>query len=77
MLLDVKLKGRRVTLGCVYGPNENNPDFYRDLWAQIDRLGHKFILGGDFNTIINQSIGQENLDREGGGGYQIVKILVS
>jgi hypothetical protein len=33
----------------------------------IDRLGNKFILGGDFNTIINQSIGQENLDREGNG----------
>jgi exonuclease III len=27
ILLDVKLKGRRVTIGCVYGPNENNPEF--------------------------------------------------
>jgi predicted transcriptional regulator len=34
---------------------------------QIDRLGNKFITGGDFNTIINQSIGHENLDREGNG----------
>ncbi len=67
MLLDVKLKGRRVTLGCIYGPNENDQDFYRELRVIIDRLGNKFILGGDFNTIINQSIGNENLDREGNG----------
>jgi hypothetical protein len=37
MLLDLKLKGRRITLGSIYGPNENNQEFYRDLWVQIDK----------------------------------------
>ncbi len=38
-----------------------------NLERERDRLGNKFIIGGDFNTIINQSIGHENLDREGNG----------
>ena len=54
LLLDVVVKGKRITLGAVYGPNENNVGFYDNLKREIELLGNKVILGGDFNTILCQ-----------------------
>ncbi len=50
ILLDMIIKGKRMVLGSVYGPNGNNIDFYEKLKRDIERLGHSFIVGGDFNT---------------------------
>jgi exonuclease III len=36
ILLDVEIKGKRLTLGSVYGPNENNVNFYRKLKRDIN-----------------------------------------
>jgi len=47
LLLDLEIKGRRLTLGSVYGPNENNVEFFRDLKLKINRLRNKVIIGGD------------------------------
>jgi exonuclease III len=30
-LLDLIIKGKRITLGSIYGPNENDVGFYRDI----------------------------------------------
>jgi exonuclease III len=75
ILLRMTFKGVPVTLGCVYGPNGNNPMFFRDLRRQLSRLGGLFIVGGDMNTILCTDVGDDNLDKIGGGGagYQIYK----
>jgi exonuclease III len=67
LLLDIVIKNKRVTLGVIYGPNENNRQFYNDLESKIAQWGNCCILGGDFNTIIDNVIGNDNLDREGAG----------
>jgi exonuclease III len=67
ILLDVEIKGKRLTLGSVYGPNENNANFYRRLKREVNELGNPMILGGDFNTILDQDGTENNLDRIGIG----------
>jgi exonuclease III len=67
ILLDIILKGQRLTVGVVYGPNGNDVGFYRDIENKIRRWDNVCILGGDFNTILCDRIDNENLDREGRG----------
>jgi exonuclease III len=68
LLLKVEICGKFVTLGSIYGPNGNDIDFYNNLRTEIDVLGGNYIIGGDFNTILDRQIGEHNMDREGGGG---------
>ncbi len=66
LLLDVLIKNVRLTIGTVYGPNNNDVDFYNGIRRQIVNWGNKCIIGGDFNTILSTERGIRNLDREGG-----------
>jgi exonuclease III len=67
LMIDVTIKGTRMTLGVVYGPNNNDVGFYRDIERKITEWGNINIIGGDFNTILSDQLGAENLDREGLG----------
>jgi exonuclease III len=68
ILLDIEIKGKRFTMGSIYGPNENNVNFYRELKAKLGDFGtNKFIIGGDFNTILDMDRTADNLDRMGAG----------
>jgi exonuclease III len=67
ILLDIILKGRRMVLGSIYGPNENNPGFYERLREDLVRLGQDIIIGGDFNTIQCHEANDNNVDRIGRG----------
>jgi exonuclease III len=69
ILLKVKIKGVLVVLGSIYGPNEQKPEFYVDLRQKLETWGLPFIIGGDFNTILDRSMGGDNKDKEGGGAY--------
>ena len=40
----------------VYGPNQDNPDFYIDVLKLVENLEGKRIIVGDFNTIINEQL---------------------
>jgi len=64
MLLVCKIDGKQMVVGSVYGPNGNNREFYRDLIGQIEGLGLPTIIGGDFNTVLDERTGAENLDLE-------------
>jgi exonuclease III len=68
ILLKMKLKSSVITLGCIYGPNGNNPNFFRDIRRHLERMGEKFIIGGDMNTMLCNVMGNYNVDRVGGGG---------
>jgi hypothetical protein len=67
ILLKMTYKGVPVTIGCVYGPNGNNPMFFKDIKRQLVRMGGCFILGGDMNTILCLEPGEDNLDKIRGG----------
>ncbi len=67
LLLDLEIKGKRITLGVVYGPNGNDQEFFRNIKQKLAQWGNKGVLGGDFNTILSSQGGDQNLDREGIG----------
>jgi exonuclease III len=67
LLLDIKIKENRLTLGVIYGPNSTNVEFFNSIERKIKLWGNKCIIGGDFNMVINQVIGPDNLDRDGEG----------
>jgi exonuclease III len=68
ILLKLKIKGNLIVIGTVYGPNENNAIFYTNLRAKLTEWNLPFIIGGDFNTILDPSVDDLNLDRVGPGG---------
>ena len=54
LLLDLEIETRRLTLASVYGPNNDNPAFYKKLQTYIVRMGNNdVIVCGDFNLLIN------------------------
>jgi exonuclease III len=75
LMVDIVIKGRRITLGVVYGPNGNDIHFFRDIENKIAQWGNDCIIGGDFNTIICRDAGVDNIVRVGGEECLIDKIL--
>ena len=67
LLLKVRIKGVCIALGSIYGPNEQKPEFFRNIRQKLEEWGLPFIIGGDFNTVLDRTLGDGNLDREGGG----------
>lgn len=50
LALDLMMEDNRVTLINIYGPNQDDPEFYdqvRDTWLEFDN--QYFIVLGDFN----------------------------
>ena len=71
ILMKITIKGATLILGSIYGPNEQKPEFVKTLREKIESWGLPFIIGGDYNTILDNSKGAENLDREDGGARGI------
>jgi len=67
ILLKLRINGNLCTLGAIYGPNENDPNFFRTLKDKVNSWNLPYIIGGDFNTILDQSQGEFNLDKIGAG----------
>ncbi len=57
LLLKIKINGVLCALGSIYGPNENNENFYLGIKRLLQAWNLPFIVGGDFNTILDQSPG--------------------
>lgn len=45
-----------LNLVSVYGPNEDNPKFFEDLFLTVSTLRGSYIIGGDFNCTINLAL---------------------
>jgi hypothetical protein len=60
LVLKIKKGTFEFLVGIIYGPNENDVDFYKEISQFLEREKLPFVLGGDFNTILDQ--------RRGGGG---------
>jgi exonuclease III len=61
LLLDLTIEGERITLVNIYGPNNDNPNFYENILEKIEEFeNEKYILCGDFNLALNQSLDTNN-----------------
>jgi hypothetical protein len=64
LLLRCRIDQKEILIGVVYGPNTNNVPFYRDLIVKIESYGIPTVIGGDWNTVLDDGRGAENLDLE-------------
>ena len=62
IILDIELIGvARVLLINLYGPNDDNPVFYQNLFNKIENLDTKnLIICGDWNLVMNYEIDTKN-----------------
>ena len=52
---------KKVTLVNIYGPNENNPQFYTHIQQYVSEIGNEnVIFCGDWNLILNPELDSEN-----------------
>ena len=61
VILDAEMNGLRLTLCNVYGPNDDNTDFYVEVIQHVEaQPNHNRIIGGDFNLILNSEIDRKS-----------------
>lgn len=53
LILDITLEGKRLTLINIYGPNKDNPNFYKEILSFIKETNNPVIIAGDFNLILD------------------------
>ena len=65
LIIVCKIGTQTYLLAYVYGPNNDNPDFYRTLQNHLElfQTDHT-IIGGDFNFVIDQNVDSYNYARE-------------
>jgi exonuclease III len=62
LILDVTIGDVRLTLVNIYGPNEDNPNFFMDVIKQVEDIPNdNRIIGGDFNCVLDKE-----KDKKGG-----------
>jgi hypothetical protein len=62
IMIDISLNDRRLALLNIYAPNQDNPDFIRDIINVIElQPNDDRVIGGDFNCVMN-----DDLDKKGG-----------
>jgi exonuclease III len=63
ILLKLDLGGELLTIGSIYGPNENCPSFFDSLSAKLDDWGnHNTVLAGDWNCLYSPDAIPYNID---------------
>jgi exonuclease III len=54
LIVVIKTMDREIALVNVYGPNNDNPQFYSTLQKKIEELGcSNIVIGGDWNLVLN------------------------
>jgi len=54
IILDLTVKGQRFSLCTVYGPNQDCPEFYVNLFQELQKLDNaSMILCGDWNLVMD------------------------
>ena len=52
VILDISVNNIRFTLVSIYGPNEDNPDFYKNIKQMVEDLDNAHcIFCGDWNLV--------------------------
>ena len=61
IIISIKYESRIINISNIYGPNEDSPQFFEDLFNNINGHGlGNCIITGDFNTTLNFTLDNEN-----------------
>jgi uncharacterized protein (UPF0303 family) len=61
IILDVSIQEQRVSLVALYGPNEDSPDFLKNLKSKLVSLSNtSIIIGGYWNVVQDFSFDTDN-----------------
>ena len=61
IILDIKINDRKVTLVNLYGPNNDSPNFFKQISNCIDDIDNdETIICGDFNCVLNPELDYYN-----------------
>ena len=64
IIMDITIQGKRITLVNIYGPNQDNPNFYTNVLHKIAEFENdQIILCGDWNFILDLEMDCENYVR--------------
>ena len=58
--MDIAICKIRMTLVHLCGPNSDNPEYYQSILGQIKLFNNKYVLGGDWNLVVNPNIDTYN-----------------
>jgi len=54
LYVEVDINGIKALLVNIYAPNEDNPEFFRDIFLEISKRDNcNIIVGGDFNLVLD------------------------
>ena len=56
LMLTIEKEGQLFTLINIYGPNKDDPEFYKQLLLKINEKENMVIIAGDFNLILNPEV---------------------
>ena len=79
MILDALLNGIPITLANSYAPNKDDPDFFLQVFDEIDQLNaSSLIVAGDFNTVITPLDYQGNINHHSNiRSSEMVSVLIN
>ena len=61
LIMEITIKGKKITLVNIYGPNEDRPQFYSNIRQKVDEFDNDMtIICGDWNLIIDPDLDCEN-----------------
>jgi hypothetical protein len=62
-MLKIRIGAVTVTLGCIYGPNHDDKNFFKLINEKTDSFKSDFvIIGGDWNTAYDIQVSRINID---------------
>ena len=61
LAIDIKINDEEITIINIYGPNKDEPAIFDQLMKFLHENEEKtFIIGGDFNTVLNCALDKKN-----------------
>ena len=66
-----------LVIGNVYAPNKDTPEYFGDIWNKLQNMhGQQYIIGGDFNLVLDTDIDALNrITNNGKACDKIVNIM--
>ena len=61
IILEVNIQGKRLTLVNLYGPNQENPNFYTNIKQKVSEFENdQVIMCGDWNFVLDPDLDYNN-----------------
>jgi hypothetical protein len=77
IILDINIQDYRMTLVAIYGPNEDNSDFFKKLVFNINQFDNSsVIIAGDWNVVQDYRVDTVNYIGENNPKSKLVFLFV-